>query len=39
MVLNAWNDLSAPSGHATIIRPNPTLIDFEEKKPQLAVAR
>jgi hypothetical protein len=38
MVLNARNDLSAPSGHAIIIRPNPTSIGFCEKTPPPAVA-
>jgi hypothetical protein len=38
MVLNAWNDLSAPSGHANIIPANPTSIGFREKVQQLPAA-
>jgi hypothetical protein len=34
MVLNTWNDLPAPSGHAIIIPSNWTYIGFSEKRQQ-----
>lgn len=34
MVLNTWNDLPAPSGHAIIIPSNSTYIGFSEKRQQ-----